>query len=39
MQKSIKELNKKMELFNKKRQDSSGKLPMLDSQLQDYFRL
>lgn len=28
-----------MELFNKKRQDSSGKLPMLDSQLQDYFRL
>ncbi|XP_023637979.1 structural maintenance of chromosomes protein 1 [Capsella rubella] len=39
MQDSIKELNKKMEILNKKRQDSSGKLPMLDSQLQDYFRI
>ncbi|VVB05682.1 unnamed protein product [Arabis nemorensis] len=39
MQKSIKDLNQKMEKLNEKRQDSSGKLPMLDSQLQEYFRL
>ncbi|XP_010504281.1 PREDICTED: structural maintenance of chromosomes protein 1-like [Camelina sativa] len=39
MQRSIKELNMKMERLNEKRQDSSGKLPMLDSQLQDYFRI
>ncbi|CAA7046124.1 unnamed protein product [Microthlaspi erraticum] len=39
MQKSIEELNKQMEILNEKRQDSSGKLPMLDSQLQDYFRI
>ncbi|KAF3577300.1 hypothetical protein DY000_02032702 [Brassica cretica] len=39
MQKSIKDLNKKMNELNERRQDSSGKLPMLDSQLQDYFRI
>ncbi|CAH2064119.1 unnamed protein product [Thlaspi arvense] len=39
MQKSIKELNKKMDILNEKRQDSSRKLPMLDTQLQDYFRI
>ncbi|KFK34708.1 hypothetical protein AALP_AA5G181300 [Arabis alpina] len=39
MQKSIKDLNNKMEELNEKRQDSSGNLPMLDSQLQEYFRL
>ncbi|KAL1212546.1 Structural maintenance of chromosomes protein 1 [Cardamine amara subsp. amara] len=39
MQKSVMELNKQMEILNEKRQDSSGQLPMLDSQLQDYFRI
>ncbi|KAL0848027.1 hypothetical protein Bca101_021274 [Brassica carinata] len=39
MQKSIKDLNEKMKELNERRQDSSGKLPMLDSQLQEYFRI
>ncbi|KAJ0246997.1 Structural maintenance of chromosomes protein 1 [Hirschfeldia incana] len=39
MQKSIKDLNEKMNELNERRQDSSGKLPMLDSQLQEYFRI
>lgn len=39
MQGNIKELNMKMETLNEQRQDSSGKLPMLDSQLQEYFRM
>ncbi|CAN7118014.1 unnamed protein product [Brassica rapa subsp. narinosa] len=40
MQKSIKDLNEKMNELNERRQDSSSrKLPMLDSQLQEYFRI
>ncbi|XP_022555369.1 structural maintenance of chromosomes protein 1-like isoform X1 [Brassica napus] len=40
MQKSIKDLNEKMNELNERRQDSSSrKLPMPDSQLQEYFRI
>ncbi|XP_033144182.1 structural maintenance of chromosomes protein 1 [Brassica rapa] len=40
MQKSIKDLNEKINELNERRQDSSsGKLPMPDSHLQEYFRI
>ncbi|KAL0676836.1 hypothetical protein Bca4012_004817 [Brassica carinata] len=39
MQKSIKDLNEKMNELNERRKDRSRKLPMPDSQLQEYFRM